>query len=236
MTGMQNLPALHAPPEVGLAESKCSFGLCQPRAAFHTRMPGTQNLSALHTTPATLLPVSTCSHRACVPGNACFSRFPFPSKGVWGPAPMSAYSPCPSALKCREREICQFRTRRRKSVWQKVNALPACANRAPLFIPECREREICQFRTRRWKSVWQKANALPACANRAPLFIPECREHRICQLCTRRRQSFCQSAHARTERACRARLAFRAFPFPVKGVWGPAPMSAHSPCPATVLY
>ena len=154
--------------------------------SFCTRLIESRSLSEQHTPLEATSPVSTCSHRACVPGKACFSRFPFPSKGVWGPAPMSAHSPCPSALKCREHRICQLCTRRRKSVWQKVNAPPACANRAPLFIPECRE-------------------------------------HRICQLCTRRWQPFCQSAHARTERACRATLAFRAFPFPVRGYGGLPP-------------
>ena len=117
--------------------------------SFCTRLIESRSLSEQHTPLEATSPVSTCSHRACVPGKACFSRFPFPSKGVWGPAPMSAHSPCPSALKCRE--------------------------------------------------------------------------HRICQLCTRRWQSFCQSAHARTERACRATLAFRAFPFPVRGYGGLPP-------------
>ena len=56
--------------------------------SFCTRLIESRSLSEQHTPLEATSPVSTCSHRACVPGNACFSRFPFPSKGVWGPAPM----------------------------------------------------------------------------------------------------------------------------------------------------
>lgn len=76
MTGMRNLPVPHAPLEVGLAKSKCSFGLCQPRVAFHTRMLGMQNLPVPHAALEVGLAESKCSSGLCQPRAAFHTRMP----------------------------------------------------------------------------------------------------------------------------------------------------------------
>ncbi len=109
-------------------------------------MAGRRNLSVLHTALAVGLAEGKCSPALCLPHE---------------PSPYAVRFSIPEWQNGGD---CQFRTRSRQSVWQKVNTLPFSACR--FSIPEWRGGGICQSCTRRWRSVWQKANALPRCACR----------------------------------------------------------------------